>query len=224
MNISPVNMSPATKPSQSDGSKENIQQLEQQKQVLTKELEKVKSDDKIKPQEKEKKIEALQEKLKQIQIQIQKLNQDTERTSQMTSKNDVQRPKTDVFTRGKAPTSAGIYNAKRDEDGSLEIIFDIVNRSESIKQMEVTQTVKKRVDGQVSILKSQAKTDQGVTKESKLEQISELEDLSSNISSLISEKLNSLNEDIDKNTNMDIVPKNEEEPSEKDADDVRRDE
>ena len=75
------------KPIKNEGSQEGLHQLEQQKQAINKEIEKLKKNTTIKPEEKEKKIKDFQKKLEDVENQIQKLKQTAQETVEDTPPN-----------------------------------------------------------------------------------------------------------------------------------------
>ena len=273
MNIYATSNTSATKSIKNNAGQENIKQLEQQKQILNKELESLKQNNKLNPEEKSKKIKDIQKRLQAIENQIQISKQNASKNSEPIKKFKLESKDTiSISPKGKAmslidnlmkqkeqinerknelisttlesggdigsierqlesyaeqltsideqissamakevekeknePNSYQKSEPKTKEEVINNRLSDMLNLSSDIKQMEVTQAVKNRVDGEVRVLKSQVKTDQGDTKESKLEQISNMENISSNLSNQIGEHIVTTNKQISNNTTIDSI-------------------
>ena len=192
MNISPAANATASLPSGS--SAQNTKHLQQQKQAIQKQIQALQSGDNA--QSKDKQIEALQQKLEQINAQIQAQKPSSNKRAPTAKSSAPQRH----------PDTLSISPQGRAHALTTTKFSAIVNNSNAVKQAEITQSVQKKVDHQVRILKSQATSDQGVTKEHKLEEIGDLQQVSANISTQIGDKLNKVNEDTSIDPDNDKVP------------------
>ncbi len=80
------------------------------------------------------------------------------------------------------------YN-KEGKTNSSEKALELASEAEEEKQAELIQSIKNKLDGKVSLLKSEAKTASGVNKENKLKEVSQLENISAKILTDTNEKL-----------------------------------
>lgn len=94
-------------------------------------------------------------------------------------------------------------NLSSSKPKSKEEIFSssFASYSTSLEQMKVLSSVQNKTEGQTRVLKSQTKTDEGVVRDNKLSKISDLENVSTSISNMMTDKFNELTENIDKNNN-----------------------